>query len=233
MNAQVKLYDSADHWIYTETKGIVQSGPFTGMLLLQERAWKDENLKTQCLGCYEQELHSAIEYEIEHLSKLENPKIIDIGCAEGYYAIGLGRRLPHAVIYAVDISEECLKIAHRAAALNGVKIITGASMAEVMDKPDLVIVDVEGQETDYLNMRHFPDLAKADIIVECHDTDGKICTDILMDRFSGTHDIELIFEGARDPNKFEFLRRAESLHRWMAVCEGRPCMMNWLVMKPK
>ncbi len=236
MNEQLKYYDSADHWIYSETKGIVQSGPFAGMKMLDEKGgWDDGNLKTKCLGCYEEELHPIIEYEIERLIKLENPRIVDLGCAEGYYSIGLARRLSKATIYGVDVSDKCLELARKAAELNGVEIKFGAVISDVMNKPDLVICDVEGHEADYLNLNYFPNLAHADIIVECHDC-GEInnhFTKILTERFSLTHNVECIFEGARNPNKYGILQKAESLHRWMAVCEGRPCLMNWLVMIPK
>lgn len=233
MTKELKLYDSVDHWIYSETAGIVQSGPFAGMLLLNERDWNDGNLSTQCLGCYEEELHPAIEYQIVRLSKLENPKIVDLGCAEGYYAIGLARRLPHAHVYGVDISKKSLNILKKTASLNGVDIKVDATVEEFMAGIDLVICDVEGDEINYLKPDWFPGLLKADIIVECHDTEDYPMSQILNDRFCFTHDIEHIVEGARDPNKYLFLRQRESLHRWMAVCEGRPCTMNWLVMKAK
>jgi SAM-dependent methyltransferase len=178
-------------------------------------------------------LHPAIEYQIERLAKYDDPKIVDLGCAEGYYLIGLARRLPNAIMYGVDISEKSLAIAHMAAEINGVKIKTGADLVEVMAKPDFVLVDVEGDEINYLKLDSFPDLARADIIVECHNTEEFHITNILWQRFADTHHIEQIMEGARNPNKYAFLNGRESLHRWMAVCEGRPCTMDWLVMKAK
>jgi len=230
---ELKLYNSVDHWIYSETHGIVQSGPFAGMLLLDKQEWDDGNLSTKCLGCYEEELHPVIEYQIERLAKLEQAKIVDLGCAEGYYAIGMARRLPQAIVYGVDISKKSLAILQRAAELNGVMIKIDCDIAEVMGQPDLVICDVEGDEINYLRLDFFPDLVRADIIVECHNTKEFPIANILMQKFAETHDIEHIFEGARNPNKYPFLRGHQSLHRWMAVCEGRPCMMDWLVMKAK
>jgi SAM-dependent methyltransferase len=231
---QVKLYNSVDHWIYSETSGVVQSGPFVGMLLCDEQEWKDGNLSTKCLGCYEEELHPFVETQIARLAKMEHPKIIDLGCAEGYYAVGLGRCLPQSVIYGVDISKGSLAILRKAAALNGVTNITlDAMIAEVMIAPDLVVCDVEGDEINYLKPDCFPDLVHSDIIVECHDCEEWHISKMLYERFVSTHDIIQVWEGARDPNKFEFLRQRQSLHRWMAVCEGRPCTMNWLVMTAK
>ena len=202
------------------------------MLLLDEQEWNDGNLSTKCLGCYEEELHPHIEAQIARLEK--GAKIVDLGCAEGYYAIGLARRLPLSVIYGVDIAKKSLAILRKAAALNGVtNIILDATIGEVMARPDLVICDVEGDEINYLKLDSFPDLKQTDIIVECHNTEQYPIADILLQRFAETHGIEHVFEGARNPNKYAILRGRESLHRWMAVCEGRPCMMDWLVMKAK
>lgn len=228
-----RLYNSVDEWIFSETKGVVQSGPFVGMTLLWDQAWKDGNLSTKCLGCYEEELHPFLKYEIRRLQGIRRPKIVDVGCAEGYYAIGLARRVPDAIVYGVDISKECLAVAESAAARNGVTIRTAPTMEEAFAEPDFVIVDVEGDEDQYLDLSRFPALERADIVVECHDYDTMSYTRILTERFSETHDVNCIFEGARNPNKYPILVRQQSLHRWMAVCEGRPCMMNWLTMKAR
>lgn len=225
-----RVFASVDDWIFHETGGVVQSGPFAGMVLLNTQAWNDGNLSTKCLGCYEEELHPFVEAQIARLARMPRPKIVDLGCAEGYYAVGLARRLPNAVVYGVDISEESVAIANKAAEANGVQLRTGAAMSEVMADPDLVVVDVEGFEDQYLNLEHFPSLADADVVVECHDYADVSYTRTLTERFSATHDVDCVLEGARDPNKFPCLMRHESKHRWAAVCEGRPCTMNWLTM---
>ena len=41
-----------------------------GMKLPYDRAWQDDSLGAQILGCYEQELHQYIEEEIVRLEKL-------------------------------------------------------------------------------------------------------------------------------------------------------------------
>lgn len=228
-----RLYDSVEHWIHSETGGVVQSGPFKGMLMMDHQAWKDGNLSSKCLGCYEEELHPFFEEQIKRLSLMERPKIVDLGCAEGYYSIGMARRLPNAEVFGVDISEDCVAILKQAAERNGVVVRTGAPVAEVMTDPDLVICDVEGDEDCYLSLKSFPSLAHADIVVECHDYDLVSYTKSLTELFSDTHDVQNVTEGPRDPNKYQILRRQQSIHRWMAVCEGRPCTMNWLLMRVK
>jgi SAM-dependent methyltransferase len=214
------------------SNGKVMSGPFQGMQLTPEVSWPDGNNGTKALGCYEQELHKFIEEEIELLRYMPHPTIVDIGCSEGYYAVGLARRLPKATVWAFDISKDALRITEHAAVLNEVKVVVDGRLAAAMEFPDLVISDCEGAELDYLDPAKFPGLENSSIIVECHDF-GKPVTDELKQRFALTHHIEQVLEGARDPNQFEFLRGLPSIIRWLAVSEGRPCMMWWLLMRPR
>ena len=52
----------------------------------------------------------------------KNLNLLDIGTGSGCIAIALGKQLPQAAVYAVDISQEALKIAAKNAHQNGVKI---------------------------------------------------------------------------------------------------------------
>lgn len=55
-------------------------------------------------------------------SKNETPKILDIGTGSGCIAISLAKNLPKATVYALDVSDEALKIAKQNAKLNNVKV---------------------------------------------------------------------------------------------------------------
>lgn len=215
-------------------KGVVEIGPFKGMKMLEEIAWADGNLGTKVLGCYEQELHDFLEEEISRLRMLDRDtplNILDIGCSEGYYAVGLALRLPEAKVIAVDTSEYALKITQMAAKLNEVMLYTSKDCPYDF-KPDLVLCDCEGAEREYMDPEIFPGLKKATLIIECHDSPGDpIITETLGNRFDPTHEIWVVQESARDPNQFEALNRFDSLMRWVAVSEGRPCTMHWLIMK--
>jgi Methyltransferase small domain len=217
-----------EEWLINLTTGIVQSGPFKGMKLLRERAWESGALSPMLLGCHEQELHFVIEEEIARLEKLENPRIVNIGCAEGYYAVGLARRLPKATVWAVDSSERALRIAQDTAAANDVKIVSGEDISLVMAAPDLVVMDCEGHETVYADPQKFPGLLRAHMIIEMHGT-----MNIMLERFENLFSITAYQEGWRDPNDFEILRMSSSAVRWLAVSENRPSLMGWFVMRPQ
>ena len=73
--------------LFNTQKGNVLSGPFAGMAMLPESSWGDGDLAPKLLGCYEAELHPAIAKAISRKPK----NIVNIGCAEGYYAVGMAR----------------------------------------------------------------------------------------------------------------------------------------------
>lgn len=220
--------------IYDRYGGTVQGGPFKGMRLLKEVHWNGSRLAPMVLGCHEEELHGEIDAVMRMLQPLENPRIAVVGCAEGYYAIGLKLRVPKATVFAVEADEKTQMLCKSAAKLNGVDLIFDADVKDYL-RSDFIFMDVEGHEVAYLDPDRFPFLANAHIIVELHDyRDSKPnATQLTLQRFSGSHRINLIMEGPRNPNMYDCMFNLHSDYRWLAVSEGRPCLMSWLVMIPR
>ena len=76
----------------------------------------EENVAPKLLGCYEQELHQVIERCI----KTPYECVVNVGCGDGYYAVGLARRMPNAEIKAYDLHEGRRALCKSAAEENGV-----------------------------------------------------------------------------------------------------------------
>ena len=215
----------------------VAHGPFKGTRLPSAISWGEGEFTPKVLGCYEEELHPALEKAIARKPAL----IVNVGCAEGYYAIGLARRLPAARVIAFDSDEAARKACGDAAIDNGVAdriTINGIGTAEALRaavgaQAALVVMDCEGAELELLDEPTVAALARSDLIVECHDFVDRDLTRTLLRRLAGTHDIEVIQEGPRDPGKYLPLRSLNSIDRWLAVCEFRPEHMHWLVCRPK
>src|SRR2546423_12652663 len=90
---------------------VVRAGPFAGL------RYPDNLIQIpKLLGTYELELHPAV----ERLIASRPTTVVNVGAAEGYYAVGLARRLPDARILAFDIDERSQEHCRRLAALNGV-----------------------------------------------------------------------------------------------------------------
>jgi SAM-dependent methyltransferase len=226
------------HMLLQAHDGMVVSGPFAGMKLLPEVVWGDGNLPALLLGCYEAELHPAIAKAVARNPTL----VVNVGCGEGYYAIGLARLLPQARVFAFDSNQKSQDICRRAAVANrvGNQLIVGGrcdtqSLRDVLghrllaqtERP-LLIVDCEGAEFELLDPARVPETLHCDMIIECHDFAKPGTTEVLKKRFSASHDIADVVEGPRDPCQFVTMRGWHSIDRWLAINEGRPVPMNWL-----
>jgi hypothetical protein len=91
---------------------VVLQGPFSGMSYLP-RAYCSEVLP-KLVGTYECELIPAI----ETMCRYSCDCIVDIGAAEGYYAVGMALRNPSARVVAFELSSSGRFFLHRLAALN-------------------------------------------------------------------------------------------------------------------
>ncbi len=172
----------------------VLSGPFQGMRYLDEIVWG--SITPKWLGSYECELHDTIEEIVGE----QYSTIIDIGCAEGYYAVGLAFRIPSARIFAYDTDFLSRRQAARLARGNGVqsrvrvkKFCTASEITRLHSGRTLVFCDIEGFERDVLDPVACPALQTTDILVEVHEEKWVPTTeDLLVERFSPTHSIQTI-----------------------------------------
>ena len=76
------------------------------------------------VGSYESELHQII----GKICNTDYSEIVDIGCAEGYYAVGLAMRIPTARVYAYDINAKAIDLCRQMAQINNVadRVTTGS-----------------------------------------------------------------------------------------------------------
>jgi precorrin-6B methylase 2 len=212
----------------------VMHGPFAGMTYV---AWASEGaLAPRLLGAYEAELHPhLLAFAAEGVDC-----VIDVGCAEGYYAVGLARLIPGATVHAFDINENARRACEALAALNGVgdRVIVGAAFDPAdfeafAGRNALVVVDIEGAEDDLLDPAASPALAGMRLIVETHDLFRPGVSQRLRERFAATHDITVV---AHQPNAAElpsWLNDLTHMDRLLAVWEWRSGPTPWLVMRPK
>jgi len=220
--------------IYSAVDGRVIAGPFTGMVLPDLSSWLDGDIAPKLLGFYEAELHDLM----RKVAATEYSVVVNVGCAEGYYAVGLARLMPRTQIRAYDISEEAQQVCRDAALRNGVAdrvVVGGRCDADMLNAvlsstgQAFVLLDCEGAETDLLDLDKAPALRTCDFAVECHDFYDRGLTPTIAGRFESSHHLLLIHEGPRDPNSIPMLNQLSSLDRWLTVCEFRPETMHWLV----
>jgi precorrin-6B methylase 2 len=212
----------------------IWSGPFAGMEYVAEAT--EGSLIARLLGTYESELHPHLAAIVERGLDC----VIDVGCAEGYYAVGLARLAPEVTVYAYDIEEKARLACTDLAARNGVseRVIIGGEFAPdgfeaFAGRRALVMVDAEGAEVDILQPELSPALAGMTVIVETHDVFRRGALATMMARFAPTHDIVRVDQAPKTfepPPWFEWLSHLDQL---LAVWEWRAKPTPWLVMTPK
>lgn len=220
---------------YVATHGLtVMHGPFKGMDYVP---WATEGaLAPRLLGAYEFELHPHFEaFAAQGLDC-----VIDVGCAEGYYAVGLARLMPNVIVHAHDISENARAACAALAAKNGVaeRVIVGGVFAPgdfqaFEGRACLVVVDIEGAEDDLLDPAVSPALKGMNLIVETHDLFRAGVKQRLIERFSASHEITVVEQQANPTELPDWLRGLSHMDQLLAVWEWRSGPTPWLVMRPK
>lgn len=103
----------------------IAGGPFEG--IIYSATATEGALVARLLGVYKSGLHP----HIEAFTSGGVDCVIDVGCAEGYYAVGLARRIPGATVYAHDVLESARTACAAMAAANGVadRVIVGGEFS--------------------------------------------------------------------------------------------------------
>lgn len=187
------------------------------------------------VGTYELEIADALEAAIAK----EPTLILNAGCAEGYYAVGLLMRLPKARCIAWDRSELARGRGRQLASINGVadrlELRAEATATAIQDclgdfERVLIICDIEGGELEVLDPAAAPQLRRCTtIIAELHEHLRSGLTGVLTERFKSSHHVELIKSRPRGWEDIPDEVR-EPLHDWRsAIDERRITEQQWMV----
>jgi len=173
---------------------VVRNGPFKGMLYIKNSA--GSQLLPKILGSYEE----PIQHWIKKIINKKYDKILDIGCAEGYYAVGFARSCSRTEILAYDISPDAILLAQKLAKINNISNIkfknecNHEELEKQCDKNVLVFCDIEGNEKELLDLNKVPKLKQVDLLVETHDFCVPGITDLLVKRFYYSHKIHIVID---------------------------------------
>ncbi|MDR6772141.1 hypothetical protein [Azospirillum sp. BE72] len=211
----------------------VKSGIFEG--LLYDPPIFEGSLFPRLLGTYEANLQP----HIVGLGDRGYGVVLNIGCAEGYYAAGLGRMFPDAVVHAYEIQAHLREACAVIAADNGLasRIRLGAEFvpgqSEVpVEKKVLLFCDIEGGEFTLLNLDSFPQLADLDMVVEVHPS-GDRSLDGFMSRFHATHDVEIVDLSRRVVAAPRIIRGIGDFNQLLSICEFRGSETPWVILRSK
>lgn len=212
----------------------IPNGPFAGMHYTGPAS--EGGRAPRMLGLYEASLHPLIERIIDRAY----PQVIDVGCAEGYYAVGLARRMPDARILARDADARARTLCADLARANDVedRIEIGGAMAgadfDICHAADSVVIcDIEGAEDAVLDPAAAPGLLAADILVEVHDCFAPGLSGRIAARFAATHQIQRLGRSLLPDALPGWMESYSDLDRLLALWEWRAGPTPWLWMTRK
>jgi hypothetical protein len=236
---------------------IVQNGPFKGMAYPDSGVWVSCRFE-KVIGFYEFEVYPWIEQILE--SKVRFTSIVNIGAADGYFAVGLGRLFEGAPVFAFEAADDRYRSLVRLGELNGLSARLSAGkwcapadlLSLKVGSNPLVICDVDGYEDILMDPEVVPWLRSATILLEVHeflapdlDEEGKraferkhpfLVRDMgkkIRARFQGTHEIDERLVSAVPVDRYPvFLNLA--MGEIFALAESdRCCIHPWFLMTPK
>jgi hypothetical protein len=226
--------------IFSKNPIVILNGPFIGMKYINRS--NHSNLLPKIIGSYEEPIHRWI---LDILEQGRYTTIINVGCAEGYYAVGLVKSKSQPKVLAFDADNKALENARYLAKINDVsnsikffERFESSAITEILEsnlcENILIFMDIEGEELNLLNTFQYPALLRCDVLVELHDCFYSGITEKLISYFSETHKIEIIVDYPYRINTYTFNGKEFSTEDILYMTdEKRPEKMRWLLAKIK
>lgn len=231
----------SDRIIFAKPDIRIQGGPFEGMKYLSHSV--GSLLVPKILGTYELELKDTVE-SLPHFDLG-----LDVGAAEGYYAVGFLMKNTCDRMVAWEMTQEGQALIEELATSNGVAdriTIEGTcdpqSLGKVLEdargKNILMVVDCEGYEGELLESIDLALLARTTLIIETHDFVVPGVHAKLLQLLKSTHQITEFDKTKRRHSDLtsklsgRFKIFGLPLIRRVALVERRFPNMRWMVCKP-
>lgn len=226
--------------INAEFDSTIAYGPLKGFKFSPQAWWSMHDRASMIFGFYEQEILQALKY----LSKSKST-FIDVGAADGYYAIGTVSQKMFEKSYCFEIEERGRAVIKNNAILNNVAekvtIFKEANMDSMKSIPkqalnsSVVLIDIEGAEFEFLDAEMLKLLKSSVCIIELHDfffVNGNDMLKDLKSRASEFFNVTEFTTKSRDPSKIPELHNYSDTDRWLMCAEGRTRLMTWLRLDP-
>lgn len=221
----------------------VAYGPFKGLILSDTSWWGAADRGSMLLGLYEQEVLTTLTQ-----LAVGRETLIDLGAADGYYAVGSVSSGLFTRSIAFEISPEGRTAigdnAERNLVSDLVRVLGEAEsdfLTELQAKYSLdlestaLLIDIEGAEFDLLSAELLERMSQAALIIEIHDfhIEDKARVSELLGNAARYFNTEWVTTGQRDLSTFPELTDWSDDDRWILCSESRPKRMKWLILTPK
>ena len=213
---------------------IVQAGPFVGMNYVDSAV--GSNYIHKLIGSYEAVLHPVI----KSLQNSDFNTVLDIGSAEGYYLIGLGRMFPQAHLIGFELEDVGRSLTKEMYQKNNLynqldlqEEATASNIGQFITSQTLLICDCEGAELDILDIEKCPALSIVkSAIIELHDDFRPGIKQTLTNRFSKTHTISIIKFQMAEPDEYPYLARIKDKSQQYELLRERGIQdQEWMILE--
>lgn len=214
----------------------VLHGPFRGMTYPDavSRSRSVFNLAARLVGSYEAELHEIVEHAVAD----GYDRVVDIGCGDGYYAVGLALRMPACTVEAYDpdpvAREQCRALAAANGVLDRIVIRTAVTLAGLKPSKDrtFVKVDCEGCELELLRPDESELLRQSTIVVELHEFQRSGMTRDVLARFAPTHAALVVDWQPRSVEDYPEVGSLDARTADLILSEHRSGRVRWALLTP-
>lgn len=235
----------------------VQHGPFKGMTYPDPAVWVSCRFE-KVIGFYEFEVYPWIQRLLVSPGRFTS--IVNIGAADGYFAVGLGRLFGEIPVFAFEAADDryrSLVLLAERNRLSG-RLVAGrwCSPADLnalkVGSNPLVICDVDGYEDVLMDPETVPWLRESTILLEVHEF---LAPDLdegersgferkhpflvremgkkIRARFQGTHEIEECLVSAVPVDRYPVFQNLAMGDIFALAESDRCCIHPWFLMTPK
>ena len=215
----------------------VQEGPFKGMIISEDQFWGPGDKASKILGLYEKEIQNLL----NHIQEKNNfPTFIDIGGADGFFAVGSVKNNLFKNCEVFEISKRGRQSIEESAIKNNVADLISIK-SEANEKTlssieninnSVILCDIEGSEYDLFSENLIKNMHPSNVIIEIH-KNPDISLNEFEDKFKNLFSIDKITQGPRSLKGFGELKNFNDNNRSLLASEGRSYIQEWWHLSPK
>ena len=217
---------------------IVQNGVFKNLKINKDVTWGRGDIASKIYGFYENKIQ-------EKLKEIKKPILIDIGAADGFFAIGCLYSKLSKYCYAFEQNEISRLALHKTAEINKV-----ANQISIMGKVDnqsflsslpndlelsktVILCDIEGEEYNFFSETILKKLKKCNLIIEIHNESSNSKETALLKLTKKYFNVNVLLDNNKDMSEINILHNLNDIDRNLISCEGRSYIGKWWHLSPK
>ena len=217
---------------------IVKYGIFKNLKMNHKISWGRGDIASKIYGFYENKIQ-------QKLKDINNPILIDIGAADGFFAIGSLKSKICEFCYAFEETKKSRENLFKTAQINNVQnklsIIGKATKdnffsllpSEINFSKVTILCDIEGGEFDFFSDEILKTIKYSNIIIEIHKNHNKNLEIVLLERVKKYFDVSIIIDNDKNFENVSELHTLNDLDRNLICSEGRSYIGKWWHLSPK